>query len=215
MPSTPAHLRLVPLPSRDAWEKQGASTPSDDELVPGLRAGEANSRDQAYRRYAADVWRLLRRVLGTDQALADVHQEVFVEVFRSAPGFRGASSLRTWIHRIAVNRARKRIRSRQRRWWLRFVAPDELPERPAAPRDDEAAEEGRAVYQLLERLPADERIAFALRYLDDRTIEDVAALTACSSGTVKRRITRAKKRFLAMARSHPALVPLAAERNGT
>ncbi len=204
MKSRPAPLYLVPPPLAGTHTSDVARM-SEDALVDGLRREDPKAQGAAYRLYARDVWRVLYRTLGDDAELADLHQEVFVHVFRGAPGFRREASLKTWITRIAVLRVRKRIRSMSRRRWLRFMPAEELPEAISGSVDDDAALEARAVYDLLSRMPADERIAFALHYVDGMTLQETALVTQCSKGTVKRRISRAKQRFVAMATRHPAL----------
>jgi RNA polymerase sigma-70 factor (ECF subfamily) len=89
---------------------------------------------------------------------------------------------------------------------LLFLA-DDVPdiEAPAAPPEDKEAL--RATYRILSRLPADERIAFALRFIDGMELTEVAAACRVSLATIKRRVARAKSTFEAEAGHHPSLGP--------
>lgn len=208
MSARSATLRLVPGPPPSEGSGAGPATLSERALVEGLKAGDPSICDRIYRIYAREVWRMLHRILGDDPELDDLHHEVFVQALRSAPRFRHEAKLKTWLIGIAVNCARGKIRSRKRRRWLRFMAPEDLPEMRACLVDDETALTARAVYELVARLPTEERIAFTLRYVEGMSNAEVAEAMGCSQGTVKRRIARGSGRFFALAEDHPALAAL-------
>ncbi len=88
---------------------------------------------------------------------------------------------------------------------MRFVAPEELPERGVEPHDALATETLRATYRVLERMGSDERIAFALRFIDGMELTEVAQASRVSLATVKRRLNRAHTQFQELAKSEPAL----------
>ncbi|MEM1029851.1 MAG: sigma-70 family RNA polymerase sigma factor [Myxococcota bacterium] len=212
MPRPSAHLRLVAAPSPATAGTTGAEVDvtarasREADLVRGLVARDPSTCDRVYRLYQRPVWRMLRRVMGNDAELADLHHEVFLQVLQSAPRFRGESRLETWILAIAINCARGRLRSRARKKWLTFVAPEDLPEPP--PATTEAAARARAVYAIVEHLPPEERIAFTLKYVEGMTLEELATAMRCSTGTVKRRLRRARDRFDRLARREPALAAM-------
>lgn len=208
MRASSSTLRLVPRPPATGPREADPTPLSEEELVQGLKDGDPSICDRIYRLYAKEVWRMLRRILGDDPDLDDLHHEVFVQALRSATRFRGEATLKTWLIGIAVNCARTKLRSRRRRWWLRFMAPEDLPEATAKRRDDDASLTVRAVYELVEKLPTEERIAFTLRFVEGMTNGEVAAAMSCSVGTVKRRLSKASTRFFALAGRHPALAAL-------
>jgi RNA polymerase sigma-70 factor (ECF subfamily) len=119
---------------------------------------------------------------------------------------RDASALRSWLGGIAVRKARKLIRRRQRWRFIQFVSPAELPESAAALASPEVSEALRATYAILGRLPADECIAFALRHIEGMDLTAMADVTRVSLATVKRRLTRAHARFIEFARDSDALL---------
>jgi RNA polymerase sigma-70 factor (ECF subfamily) len=99
------------------------------------------------------------------------------------------------------------------RRWVSFFAPEDVPERaaPSAGPDVEAALEH--TYTLLGRLPADERIAFALRFVEQLELTEVARAMGVSAATAKRRLSKGRERFLAQARRDPLLRAWLEERN--
>jgi RNA polymerase sigma-70 factor (ECF subfamily) len=178
----------------------------DTALVEGLRAGHPGAVAAFYDRFAPHVHRVLARVLGADRELSDVHHDVFVRALGSAKDISEPAALKAWITQVAVFTARTCIQKRSRRWWLRLLPPDEVPEQEAPPTPSgEVNEALQATYQVLDKLPADERIAFALRFVDGMELTEVAQGCGVSLATIKRRLARAEDRFLAMARRQPAL----------
>ena len=177
----------------------------DAELVAALRRGEARAQSILVERYEPLVERLVAGALGIDAEIADVVQDVFVAVLEGVHNLKDASALRSWIATLTVFTARGRIRRRRRWRWIRFVAPEEVPEVPVAAPQGETHEAVRATYAILEKFPADERLAFTLRFVSEMQLTEVAAACRVSMATVKRRLARAEKRFVEEARSHPAL----------
>jgi RNA polymerase sigma-70 factor (ECF subfamily) len=174
-------------------------------LVAALRRGEARAQSILVERYEPLVERLVAGALGIDAEIADVVQDVFVAVLEGVHNLKDASALRSWIATLTVFTARGRIRRRRRWRWIRFVAPEEVPEVPVAAPQGETHEAVRATYAILEKFPADERLAFTLRFVSEMQLTEVAAACRVSLATVKRRLARAEKRFVEEARSHPAL----------
>lgn len=181
---------------------------SDVALVQGLRADNAGAKAAFFSRYAPEVERLITHLIGFDRELADILQEVFVQALSSLHNLRDPAALKPWLFRIATHCARRTLRSRSRRAWLRFFvdAEEEARHEPVTRGPDvEGAESVQAVYAVLRKLPANERIAFALRHIDGMELSEVAAACSVSLATIKRRLNRSEARFLRSARSHPTL----------
>lgn len=181
------------------------SPDSEVAIVTALRARHPAGAAGLFDRYHAHVRRVLLHVLGSDPELSDLVQEVFVTAIDSIEKLEEPSSLRGWLGGIAVFTARARMR-RRTRWRILELRPvEDLPEVEqlfAPPEIDEAL---RATYRALEKLPTDERIAFALRFVDGKKLTEVAAMTAVSLATVKRTLVMAQRRFQKFAAHEPAL----------
>ena len=80
-----------------------------------------------------------------------------------------------------------------------------MPEAPRAGHDHDATATLRAVYAAIDTLPADDRLAFTLRYVSELELTEVAAACQVSLATIKRRLTRAEARFQQAARTSPLL----------
>ena len=128
----------------------------------------------------------------------------------SIHGLKDPSALEPWLARVATHTARKIIRTRSRRRWLRRFtdsAEEERYEPSAIAFAPEARQALRAVYRVLDVLPADERIAFSLRFIDGMELTEVAAACGVSLATIKRRLSKSEQRFGTVARRYPELLP--------
>lgn len=197
-------LRIVPLP---AAEDEGDAAPRGDEtLVAALRAREPAAASLLLQRHGAHVRRVLMRVLGAqDNELADVLQEVVLNAWEGIDGLSDPRALKAWLTQIAIFTARKVIRRRHRRRWLTFL--ETIPEPEVSWAGGDLKEAARCVYQILERMPVDERLPFTLRMLEGLDLDATAAACQMSLPTVRRRLIRAERRFAKMARQFEALAP--------
>jgi RNA polymerase sigma-70 factor (ECF subfamily) len=180
---------------------------SDAALVAAVQAGRDDGREELVRRCGPDVERVLYRVLGPDPELEDVAHEVFVAAFLSLDQLRNPHALRSWLVGIAIRKARKLIARRKRWSFIRSVAPNDLPEHEASTSSADVSDALRSTYRVLAQLPVDDRIAFALRQVDGMELNAVAEVTDVSLATVKRRIVRARRRFVQLARKSEVLAP--------
>jgi RNA polymerase sigma-70 factor, ECF subfamily len=179
---------------------------SNEVVVRALKAREPAGAARLFDRYYPYVRRILSRVLGPDPEVADVVQEVFLAAINSIDRLRDPDALKTWIGQIAVNRARKRLRQRMRLRLFDLFPADEPPNRIdqqiADPELDEAV---RATYRVLDAMSTEDRLVFALRFIDGCEIAEIAALYDSSVSTIKRRVLRAAARFAKRARREPSL----------
>lgn len=199
-------LRIVRAPPDTESDLSVDAAVDDHKLVAGLRAGETWAMPALVERYGRHVQRVLTRVLGThDSEHADVFQEVISSAWEGIGQLKDPGALKAWLTRITVFTARNALRSRGRRRWISFF--ENVPEIEAGWAGPELREAARAVYQIFDRIPVDERIPFALRMLDDLDLEATADACGMSLATVRRRLARAQRRFFKLARQYEALGP--------
>lgn len=147
--------------------------------------------DWVFRRYASYVAAVAHRLLGRDEEVDDTVQEVFMVAVRGLAQVREPTAVKAWLARITVRIARRKLRMRRLRNLLgaRDVADyHDLADGSASP--EERALLAR-VYRALDGLPANQRIAWTLRYVEGERLEAVATLSGCSLATAKRRIHEA------------------------
>lgn len=206
-------LRLVASSTQTPAASVPPVPPAQDDyaLIAGIRRGDPAAATALFEQYRALVERTLVRILGFDSELPDAVQDTFIRALGSTRLLRDPQALPSWLIRIAVCTAADLIRRRRRRRWLQFFAePQDLIDRGSqlvfeGEPDLEARQALQAAHAILDSLPTDERIAFSLRRLDGMELKDVARACGCSLATIKRRLARAEKRFLARAERQAAL----------
>lgn len=172
-------------------------------MVTALCEGAEQAYEILIQRYQQPVFNLVSRLVNDSSDAADIVQEVFLKVFRNVGSFRGGSSLKTWIYRIAVNEAynHRRWFSRHQRQEVAFAADegvpsyeDSLPDPGRTPFDQAADREAHAlVEKALENLNPRFRAAVVLRDIEDLSYDEIAAVLDISLGTVKSRILRGRE----------------------
>jgi RNA polymerase sigma-70 factor (ECF subfamily) len=174
-------------------------------MVEALRAGHPGAAAALYDRYAGQVRLTLRSILGPDDDIPDLLQEVFIRALDRVDRIRDVDRLVSWLTTIAVFVGRAQIRLRSRRRWLRFFSPERTEAQQREQPSSDARRGLRDLYAVLDRMPSDDRMAFVLRYLHGATLVEAAQACETSLATIKRRLTRAETRFLEGVRSQPVL----------
>jgi RNA polymerase sigma-70 factor (ECF subfamily) len=179
------------------------SAPGEDALVTALCQGDEEAYEILIQRFQQPVYNLVCRLMNDPSDICDIVQEVFLKVFRNIASFRGNSSLKTWIYRIAVNEAynHRRWFSRHQRREVALTADDGAPSYADSLADpgrtpfDQAAdhEAGALVEAALDKLNPKFRAAVVLRDIEDLSYDEIAAILDISLGTVKSRILRGRE----------------------
>jgi len=177
----------------------------DHALLHALRAGHPGAAAAFYDQHAAHVSRTLRSALGADEEIPDLLQEVFIRAIDGVGKVREVDRMGGWLTTIAIFVARAQIRRRARRSWLRTFSPERSLPQHQEPPSSEARAALREVYAVLGQLPIDERMAFTVRFIEGMTLPDAAEACETSLATLKRRLSRAEKRFLEAASRRPVL----------
>jgi RNA polymerase sigma-70 factor (ECF subfamily) len=176
-------------------------------LVEGLRAGEPWARAALFERFAPEVQRILRKILGPQPSLEipDLIQDVFVRALASIDQLREPNAMLAWMQAITTRTAFRAIRAQRARRWLRFWEPLDEVQIAARDVDPDAVEAYKRTYAILDRMPAAERIVFALRYIDGMELAPIAVACEISLATVKRRLDKASQRFFTAAQRDEVL----------
>jgi RNA polymerase sigma-70 factor (ECF subfamily) len=173
-------------------------------LVAAMGSGRLDARAAFYDRHVQGIHALVFRLMGPDGEIDDVVHDVFVRALESLPRLRDPAALRSWLFGIAVRTVGIRFQKRARQRWLRFMAPEDLPEVVTHP-STELGEALGEVYAILRGMDSDERIALVLHRVESLSLEDAAKAMDTSLATFRRRLARGEAKFFARARSRPAL----------
>ncbi|AVI64676.1 RNA polymerase sigma factor RpoE [Shewanella sp. NKUCC05_KAH] len=175
---------------------------SDQQLVERVQQGDKNAFNLLVLKYQSKVISLISRYVRNQADVADVAQEAFIKAYRALPNFRGESAFYTWLYRIAVNTAKNYLVSQGRRTPANDVdaedaeyyeGSDALKEFASPERLMLSDEIKKVIFDTLETLPEELRMAISLRELDGMSYEDIAIVMDCPVGTVRSRIFRARE----------------------
>ncbi len=174
-------------------------------LVQGVRENDPAAKAAFFRRYAPRVDRVVRRVLGFDAERADILQDVFLGALTSIHTLKKPAAVEAWLSSVAALTARKVLRERVRRSRQRcFIdASEEIRYEPVGPGlDMEGRRALQGVCAVLLDLPVGERVAFTLHAVEGMNLTDIARVSGVSLSTVKRRLARVERRFIAHSQRH-------------
>ena len=175
-----------------------APEPTDAECVQAFRRGDSRALQILYARHAPYVLALAVRVQGHAGDVEDLVHDSFVRAQERIDSLQNDEAFRGWLAAILVSLVRTKLRKRQLLRILGLqsseaVDLDALVSPDAGP---EARAELAEVYRVLQQLPLEARIAWTLRYVEGRKLEEVAEITECSLATVKRRLLVAREKLL-------------------
>lgn len=179
----------------------------DEELALRLRDNPVAAMGDLHARFAPEVNRLVWRLLGADPDHNDIVQQVFCKIMLNGHKLRDATRLGGWVQSITVNTVYEELRRRDVRRIFQRDA-NNFAFHPDLVRDVEVRDLLLRAKRIIERLPAKERIVFALHFLEERSLPEVAELCSYSLATAKRRLNAANKRFAALAGKNSDLLKL-------
>lgn len=179
--------------------------PDEAALLAALRAGDERAFELLVRTFGGRLLAVARRLVRDEEDARDVVQTAYLNAFRSLPDFAGGSQLATWLHRIVVNVALMKLRTRRRKpeesidaLLPAFLDDGHHVERYrdwAAPADVllERRETRATVRHCIDRLPDQYRSVLVLRDIEELSTQEVAELLSMTPTAVKVRLHRARQ----------------------
>ena len=173
----------------------------EKEIIKGLMEGESRTFKELVDQYQVPVFNTCLGIVHNRHDAEDIAQDVFIEIFRSVPGFRSDSKLSTWIYRIAVN---KSINSVRKQKWQKWLTPIEqlfsgksesefLSTSTTLPSSEiEKQQRIQHLYAAMDALPENQRIAFTLNKYDELSYLEISEIMNLSVSSVESLIHRAK-----------------------
>jgi RNA polymerase sigma-70 factor, ECF subfamily len=166
----------------------------EQDMVVAARSGDLAAFKALYERYWGRVYNLAFYMLGDALVAEDLSQTVFLKVHKGLADFRFESALSTWIYRIALNECQ----NQQRRRGAELVpleailgSGDELDTGPAPDRQHQRSEMKAIIEQVVGELPPRLRAVVVLKYMEELSYDEIAAVLGCAQGTVASRLSRA------------------------
>jgi RNA polymerase sigma-70 factor (ECF subfamily) len=160
----------------------------DKWLVQRILSGDKAAGEQFVIEHYEAIFRFLRNLTGSKEDAEDLTQQTFLRAWEALPGFRGDSSLSTWLHSIAYREYTHWLRSRRE-----FVPLDEIVDMP----DEQANQNLEAVLLrwAIYRLDPEHREVFVLYYVQGFSVNEIAKIIGVPAGTVKSRLFFARQKL--------------------
>lgn len=162
----------------------------DARLVERFKCGDGSAFDRIVSEHAADVQALAGRLLGWDGDVEDVVQEVFLAAFVGLKRFKGASSLRTWLYSITINKCRSHRHRRRMR--LRVLSARNKDGTDSAASESMTEDDFDRVRTAVRSLPVKYREVVVLKYLQELSTEKIREILGVSDNVVYVRLNRAR-----------------------
>ena len=159
---------------------------SDRKLIELANKGDQEAFEALYYRYRDWVYRLAWRFTSNNEDALDVVQEVFSYLLGKFPGFELTASMTTFLYPV-VRHVSFRIRSKS----SRFTSEDEILDDQAAPKSEENEHYRSELTAVLAGLSGGQREVLLMRFVDDMSLQEIAAALEIPVGTVKSRLHNA------------------------
>jgi RNA polymerase sigma-70 factor (ECF subfamily) len=203
--STPAKAHSVP------------ELAADDPCLAGCRAGRPEAIEKLFRTYAGMVEGVIGRIVGPTPDFEDLVQTTFAEALGNLGRFRGEAKISTWLCGIAVHVAHHHLRAGKvrRHVSLELVTDDRAPTLPALvdPGVADKTIDGRRLasklHALCDRISPKKRIALLLYVMEDRSVEEIAALMRATQTATRSRMYFARRELRKLIRADAELRDLA------
>lgn len=156
----------------------------DLQLVEQFKRGAQSAFNELVIKYKSRIYYLVLRIIGNSDEAADIAQTTFVRAYQKLHSFRGRSSFKTWLYRVAINQSKNYLREKVRK--------ERLPPLPEAERQVEgkleemiARERGQMLREAISQLPERQRLTLVLRIYEELPYKEIARIMGGSTGLAK------------------------------
>lgn len=165
---------------------------TDSSLIQRAISGDERAMRQLWSQHAPHIDAVVRRLVGNADDAVDIAQEVWIQIFRALPTYRGDSQFGTWAHRIAVNRTLNALRRTRR---LARIETDIEEETASVEHGGERALLAASLEEATARLAPGARTVFVMHDVEGYTHEEIAAELGITTGGSKSQLFKARARL--------------------
>jgi RNA polymerase sigma-70 factor (ECF subfamily) len=154
--------------------------------------GDERAMRQLWLRHSPHIDAVVRRLCGDSDIAADVAQEVWIQIFRALPGYRGESQFGTWAHRIAVNRTLNALRKVKR---IAKIETEIEDDSATVEGDSDRTFLAESIEQAMEKLSPGARMVFVLQDIEGYTHDEIGKELGITSGGSKSQLFKARAKL--------------------
>lgn len=162
---------------------------TDYALIQRAVDGDERAMRQLWSQHAPHIDAVVRRLVGNPDDACDIAQEVWIQIFRALPSYRGDSQFGTWAHRIAVNRTLNALRRTRR---LERIETDIDEETASVEHGSERAMLAASIADATAKLSPGARTVFLMHDVEGYTHEEIAAELGITAGGSKSQLFKAR-----------------------
>ena len=166
---------------------------SELEIIQSIAHGDEKALTELYHLYAEKIYNTALSYTKSVEDAEEITQDVFVKIHKNATSFHGTSSLNTWVYRIVVNTSLNYLKKKKRFTLFKNPISKNHPtdfEHPGVILENK--ENAIALYQAMECLPANQKTAFILSFIEELPRQEVADIMEISLKAVESLLQRAK-----------------------
>jgi RNA polymerase sigma-70 factor (ECF subfamily) len=161
-------------------------------IIKGCLAGNRRDQELLYRRHAARLYAVCLQYSGNDDEARDILQEGFIKIFDNLIHYKYEGSFEGWMHRIVVNTALEKFRSKHNLYRVDDI--DQIPECEVIPEtEDHAGLEAFDLLEMIRELPPKYRMVFNLFAIEGYSHKEISRMINISEGTSKSNLSRARE----------------------
>ncbi|MBA3580388.1 MAG: RNA polymerase sigma factor [Gemmatimonadaceae bacterium] len=165
---------------------------ADQLILKRARDGDEDALRSLWSQHSPHIDAVVRRLCGDAELAADIAQEVWIQIFRALPGYRGEAQFGTWAHRIAVNRTLNALRKVRRiEKWEVDIADDSA----ATEMDSDRGFLAESIEEAMQKLSPGARTVFVLHDVEGYTHEEIASRLGITSGGSKSQLFKARAKL--------------------
>jgi RNA polymerase sigma-70 factor (ECF subfamily) len=165
---------------------------TDQALIQRAVNGDERAMRQLWSQHAPHIDAVVRRLVGDHDQAADVAQEVWIQIFRALPSYRGESQFATWAHRIAVNRTLNAMRRTRR---LAKIESDIEEDTASVENQGENSILATTIHEAAQRLSPGARTVFVMHDVEGYTHEEIANTLGITTGGSKSQLFKARAKL--------------------
>ena len=165
---------------------------ADQQILKRARDGDEDALRSLWSQHSPHIDAVVRRLCGDAELAADIAQEVWIQIFRALPGYRGEAQFGTWAHRIAVNRTLNALRKVRRieKWEV-----DITDDSAATEIDSDRGFLAESIDEAMQQLSPGARTVFVLHDVEGYTHEEIASQLGITSGGSKSQLFKARAKL--------------------
>ena len=156
-------------------------------------SGDEAAMRQLWLRHSPHIDAVVRRLCGDHDVAADIAQEVWIQIFRALPGYRGESQFGTWAHRIAVNRTLNALRKIKRIAKLETEIEDDSA---FVEGDSDRTFLAESIDEAMAKLSPGARTVFVLHDIEGYAHDEIAQMLGLAPGTIRAQLWRARRQLM-------------------